>query len=229
MKIFAVLAVTTLLAGGLGATTITNGSFETPALGASSFVYNPSGATWGFFGTSGISSNGSAFGFLAAPGGTQEAFLQSFGGTNIISETVSAVAPGDVITFSYAARPGYGAETFTVSYNGVNIGTFTPSSTAWTAGSVTIQAGAPASGVLAFTGLSNSAVDLNVGIDIVASTTTSATPEPVSMLLFGSGLLAVSLTGRKKFVSSQFLLTSGKSLVSAPASGLARFPRGGSL
>jgi len=30
-------------------------------------------------------------------------------------------------------------------------------------------------------------------------TTTSGTPEPVSMILFGSGLLAVSLIGRKKF------------------------------
>jgi hypothetical protein len=197
MKIFAVLAVTTLLAGGLSAAIIANGSFETPALGASSFVYNPSGATWGFSGTSGIASNGSAFGYLAAPGGTQAAFLQSAGASNVISETISSVSPGNIITFSYAARPGFSADSFTVSYNGINFGTFTPSSTTWTAGSVTIQAGAPASGILAFTGLSNPAADLNVGIDIVSST---AAPEPVSRLLFGSGLLAVSLIGRKKSV-----------------------------
>jgi RHS repeat-associated protein len=64
----------------LNGTLVSNGGFETPAL-SSGFVYNPSGATWTFTGSSGIAKNNSGFTISnpVAPEGTQVAFLQGNG------------------------------------------------------------------------------------------------------------------------------------------------------
>lgn len=94
-----------LVAASLTAATIVNPSFETPSVGAGSFQYNPLGATWTFSGASGISSNGSAFGFLPAPNGTQEAFLQ--GSTGSFSQAITGVNVGDMISFFISQRPGF--------------------------------------------------------------------------------------------------------------------------
>jgi len=50
------------------------------------------------------------------------------------------------------------------------------------------------------------AVGANAEVEVLYTYTTSSaggTPEPVSMILFGSGLLAVSLVGRKKFFAGK--------------------------
>jgi hypothetical protein len=48
-------------------------------------------------------------------------------------------------------------------------------------------------------GFTSGASDASIQVTYSYSAVTTGTPEPVSMLLFGSGLLAVSLMGRKKF------------------------------
>ncbi len=62
---------------------IPNFSFETPPLGTGSnaYQYNPTGASWTFTTptNAGISANGSAFGSVAAPNGTQAGLLQRTG------------------------------------------------------------------------------------------------------------------------------------------------------
>jgi RHS repeat-associated protein len=65
----------------LNGTLVSNGGFETPALASGGWVYQPSGATWTFTGTSGIAKNNSAFTSTnpVAPEGTQVAILQESG------------------------------------------------------------------------------------------------------------------------------------------------------
>ncbi|MFM7315524.1 MAG: beta strand repeat-containing protein, partial [bacterium] len=62
---------------------VQNSGFESPGLGSgsSAYQYNPTGASWTFTGTSGISGNGSGFtsGNPSAPAGGQVAFLQETG------------------------------------------------------------------------------------------------------------------------------------------------------
>ena len=45
----------------LNTTLVTNGGFETPVLSNGTYVFNPTGATWTFTGTTGIARNNSAF------------------------------------------------------------------------------------------------------------------------------------------------------------------------
>jgi len=160
----------------------TNASFETPSLGAGNFSYSPGGATWSFTAFSGIAANGSAFSFLAAPDGTQVAFLQ---GQSSFSESITSVSVGDVISFFAALRTTNPGETFIVSYAGSVIGTFLASSlsTTWTKFSVTIPVAAPSSGLLEFASAGTGGADTDVGIDLVTSV-----PEPMSMQLFASSL-----------------------------------------
>jgi RHS repeat-associated protein len=65
----------------LNGTLVSNGGFETPVLATGAWVYQPSGATWTFTGTSGIAKNNSAFTSTnpVAPEGTQVAILQQSG------------------------------------------------------------------------------------------------------------------------------------------------------
>jgi RHS repeat-associated protein len=65
----------------LNATLVTNGGFETPALADGGYVFNPTGATWTFTGTTGIARNGSAFtnNNPNAPEGKQVGIVQMTG------------------------------------------------------------------------------------------------------------------------------------------------------
>ena len=72
--------------------------------------------------------NGSAFtGSLAAPQGTQAAFVQ---GTGSISQAVTPTAGTYAITFQSAQRVNYGTqqEDFKVVVDGIVVGTFKPGS-----------------------------------------------------------------------------------------------------
>ena len=56
--------------------TLTNGGFETPALGSGGYQYQPTTTGWVFNSQGGIQRNGSAWGAATAPEGQQTAFLQ---------------------------------------------------------------------------------------------------------------------------------------------------------
>jgi hypothetical protein len=187
------LAVTILIASsGVRAATIVNASFETPFLG-SGFQYNPPGATWTFLGNSGIAGNGSAWGFAPAPDGTQVAFLQVSGTTSSsFSQTISAVAPGDRISFFHAQRPGYGINSYDVLYNSTLLGSFSPASTTFVQVSVVIPGGAPSSGTLLFQSTGATGGDRGTGIDAL-TVTAAAIPEPASLVLFAPALALLTL------------------------------------
>jgi RHS repeat-associated protein len=65
----------------LNTTLVTNGGFETPVLSNGTYVFNPSGATWTFTGTTGIARNNSAFtnNNPNAPEGKQVGIVQMTG------------------------------------------------------------------------------------------------------------------------------------------------------
>jgi hypothetical protein len=116
---------------------ISDSSFESPALPAGSYQYDPnsSGTAWNFYGNSGIESNGSAFSAANAPDGTQAAFLQSAGGgvaAGQISQTVTLNPGTYYISFWAAQRPGYAVDPIQVQVDGQNVGSpITPTSTSW--------------------------------------------------------------------------------------------------
>ena len=125
-----------LIAYGTTTTTAAVGDsgFEAVSAGSSSggYVYNPTGSSWTFAGTSGLSGNGTAFtsGNPAAPQGSQVAFLQSQG---TISQSVANFAAGSYhVSFSAAQRGNYGGtQTLQVRVDGRSVGSFTPGSTAY--------------------------------------------------------------------------------------------------
>jgi len=56
---------------------VSDGSFESPAIIPTSWVYNPGGSPWTFLGNSGITSPINIFSLQPAPAGNQVAFLQT--------------------------------------------------------------------------------------------------------------------------------------------------------
>jgi len=90
----------------------------------------PSGSSWSFSGTSGIQSNGSPYGALPAPTGTQTAFLQGYpAGLSLGSISQSINFPAGTFTASFqAARRGDQIQPIQVSVDGNVVGTYTPAS-----------------------------------------------------------------------------------------------------
>jgi 6-phosphogluconolactonase (cycloisomerase 2 family) len=107
---------------------LANGGFEAPAVGAGNFQYTPSGATWAFSATAGVSGNGSGFtaGNPAAPEGGQVAFLQGAGSA---TQSFALAAGTYTVSFRAAQRGNFnpgGNQTVRVLVDGVVRGTFTP-------------------------------------------------------------------------------------------------------
>jgi hypothetical protein len=154
-----------------------NRGFETPA--TSSFLYNPSGGSWTFSGTSGngsgVAVNNSGFTQANpnAPEGVQVAFLQ---GSAIISQALSGFIPGKtyVIAFSGAQRTRATqlGQTWDVRIDGLTIGSFAPpqSATNYAEYTVTFTASATAH-ILAFVGTNMNGGDNTVFLDNVRITT----------------------------------------------------------
>jgi hypothetical protein len=98
------------IASGVGQV-IANGSFETPDIPSNTFLYDPSGATWVFTGSSGIiDAPGGAFFGQSAPDGSQYAFLQ-FDPTNagVFSQTITLSLAGTYqLSYLVAGRPDNG-------------------------------------------------------------------------------------------------------------------------
>ena len=104
---------------------VSDGGFETPALAAGSFQYNPTGSPWTFTKTAGISGNFSAFtsGDPGAPEGTQVAFLQAHGS---ISQTIVLPTGFFELGFSACQRTNVQTtwQTFQVLIDGTVVSSF---------------------------------------------------------------------------------------------------------
>jgi len=114
--------------GGFAAgTTLSQCSFEFPALPASSFSYGI-GSGWNFVGASGISTDRSGFtGPQSAPEGAQVAFIQDVGS---FSQSIDGFVSGSyTLTFDAAQRSNFGGrQDFAVQLDDVVVGVFEPAS-----------------------------------------------------------------------------------------------------
>lgn len=109
----------------LQTTSLNDSGFESPAVAANSFKYNPTNTPWTFAGSSGVSANNSAFtsGNPAAPQGNQVVFLQR---TSSVSQVVTFFETGNyAISFKAAQRGNQpSAQTMQVLVDGKVVSTF---------------------------------------------------------------------------------------------------------
>jgi len=167
-------------AGGVTVSGPADAGFETPAVGAGAFQYDPTGAGWTFTGMAGIAGNGSGFTSANpnAPEGSQVAFLQEAGG---MSQAVTLAAGTYTLGFQAAQRANWStSQTFQVLVDGQVVATVTPTGTpyaSYTTAPFTVAAG---SHTIAFVGLDplggdNTALVDAVQVNAVAFTTAQTT------------------------------------------------------
>jgi hypothetical protein len=151
---------------------IGDASFETVQVGSGSygsFQYDPTGSSWTFSGTAGVSGNGSGFtaGNPDAPDGTQVGFLQEYGS---FSQQVAGWNAGTyTISFDAAQRANWQAsrQDFEVLVDGNVVGTFIPSGinyATYTTQPFTVSAGTH---TITFQGLDSAGGDNTVFVDKV--------------------------------------------------------------
>ena len=183
--------------------TVADNSFESPT--TASYTYGPTGSPWNYSGLAGVSANGGPFYTGSAPDGTQAAFLQSGSGSfGQITQTLTGLTNGSTYTFSFygAERSGFPADPIDVTFGSTDLGTFTPTSTGFvqfTTGSFVANG---TSGLLSFIGAVTNQSDIDSAIDLVAINTVSnapsvGVPEPASMALLATGLIAVALRRKR--------------------------------
>jgi YD repeat-containing protein len=146
---------------------VVGGGFESPEVG-SGYEYRAAVDPSGFSGNSGVTGNGSAWGFANAPQGDQVAFIQAYGGTGGgVRLAVTGLTPGVSysVRFHIAARPGYGANPVTVGFSDVGLGTFQPASTAFVPFTSAAFTASGPTGALTFNGSASS--DLATALDWV--------------------------------------------------------------
>jgi len=110
------------------ANTISNSSFETPALTAGQYQFAPTGSSWQFSGGGGIASNASNFtsGNPDAPNGTQVAIIE---GNGSMSQSVDLIAGSYNIAFQAAqcaANAVTQGQQIAVLVDGARVGLITP-------------------------------------------------------------------------------------------------------
>ncbi len=112
---------------------IANAGFETPNVGGG-YQYLPSGASWLFASSAGLTGNNSGFtsGNPAAPEGSQVLFLQNGGA---VAQSATLSAGRYVLGFQAAQRGNYqiGTQVVLVQINGVIVGQYQPTGTSYTA------------------------------------------------------------------------------------------------
>jgi hypothetical protein len=186
----------------------------------SQYGYDPNNISgWSFSGGAGVQQNGSAWGFTNAPGAGQSAFLQSYNGNDnvgkgnpsTISQDITGLTSGDkyTVSFDLEQRAGYGTNPLTVEIGGTTFYAVTPASnSAWTLYSATFIA---TSGSEDFTfevfDPTHGTYDNDTGLaDVSIADGTAgggipltATPEPGTLMLLGSGLLGFAGMTRRKF------------------------------
>jgi hypothetical protein len=169
----------TLASAAAPAPTVADASFEQPSQNGG-YTYNPtvSGAT--FAGNSGVTSQGGAWEFVAAPDGTQMAFLQgSASATSAIQLAATGLAAGSAYTLSFqlARRTSFSPNPVEVRVGGALLGTFTPASTAFTAFATPAFQAAGATTTIEFRASSGDPY-LVAGLDKVALAAAGGTPPP---------------------------------------------------
>ncbi len=190
--------------------------------GAGSYTYNPNvylGSSTGgvnnaiFSGNSGLTGNGSAWGFANSPDGLDVAFIQSNPnqgsagtyangytdpGLNIagsFSVTFSNLTAGDYykLTFDASGRPGYNGLPFTVGDSSHTYSVGKPVDS-WTAETFSFKANG-ASDTFTFA-VSNVGSDHSVGIDNIALS--SGVPEPATWVMMLAGFAGLGFAGYRQ-------------------------------
>jgi RHS repeat-associated protein len=151
---------------------VTNFGFEAPVIGNSSFQYAPTGGAWTFTAGAGVTGNNSGFtGGLAAPQGSQAAFIQA-GSASTISQLVSGFQSGTnyIITFASVQRSNCcnsGGQDFQVYLDSILLGTFHPSTGGYADYSTPTFTTTAGTHVLKFVGLNSLGGDHTAFIDNV--------------------------------------------------------------
>lgn len=206
------------LAASLPAESITDGTFSTPSVASSGFLYNPTGSAWTFTGASGIAAQGqppvAPWYSVTAPGGSgQAAFIQNYVGSNIlytgkpglISQSITGLTLGDAYTLSFfaAQRPTYIVNPFTVSVGGTEIALVTPASTAFASYSDTFTA-TNSTELLEFTstaGPTSGDFDYDsILADVSLRSGVATIPEPATLALLLPGLAGLAFFGWRRAV-----------------------------
>ncbi len=153
------------------------------------YPYNNSGGSaWG----PGVAQNGSPWNFAPAPDGSWVAYLQDYA---TISQNIAGLTAGQTyyLSFFAAQRPGYGVNPMTVTIDGLTE-VIIPTSTQWT--KYTFSFVASGNDVLTFstsTGVPGYS-DYDIGLDDVGI----YAPEPMTLMLFGTGLMGIGGLVRRK-------------------------------
>jgi len=189
------------IAGAAQAATVQNNSFEAPVFGPTGWTYYGGSAFSWTFGSAGIASQNSPWFVATPPDGNQAGFIQMGG---FISQDILDFNPADLytMTFYVARRVGYGLNpigvTLTDDSNSsvMNLGTATPSSGSFFDVFTSLSFEPTNSGMtLTFTGLDASG-DNDTALDLVSFTDLgqpSSVPEPATLALIGSALIAVGV------------------------------------
>ncbi|HWA99038.1 MAG TPA: hypothetical protein VG713_11125 [Pirellulales bacterium] len=157
-------------------------SFEDLSLATGSFAYDPTTLDWGFWGTAGISANGSGFTNANpnSPDGGNVAFVQETGG---FGEDVSLDPGLYMLSFQAAQRAGFAKQTIEVFLDNTWIGLITPSGTTYaTYNTIPVSVNTAGVHTINFIGRSASGVDATAFVDAVSI---SAVSVPFSTGQFG--------------------------------------------
>jgi hypothetical protein len=158
-------------AGGPYDVTVANGGFETPILNASTWSLRPSGASWTFSDTAGVSRANSGYtnSAPAFPEGLQVGYIQRAG--KIVQRVW--VEPGDVLAFSATQRVNQNSllQTLAVVVDGVVLGSVTPPSNSWNAYTVNLGITSPSRVNVELRGLATNS-DVTAFVDAVSITRT---------------------------------------------------------
>ena len=189
--------------------TVVNASFEVPAISnwdyqntsgaANTYNFNGmSGFGWTFGTGCGLDHNSGTWYTLAAPNGSQAAFIQGAGGTASLAQSLSFPVTGTyTISFSCVGRGGiYGPNDIQVQMDGAVLATISAASqsqTAWQAYTATYRCTAAGSHTLAFVGVTTNG-DKSSCIDKVQVAAPASSGQGtllVSGVLGGSGAVTV--------------------------------------
>jgi hypothetical protein len=182
------------------------------------YGYEPTGFGWTFVGGVGVQQDGSPWGFSNAPNGAgQSAFMQSYTGSlasyplvstanpSTISQVLTGLTVGDQYTLSFylEQRPGMGANPVTVSIDDLRgldptfAAVAPPDNDTWTLYSDTFIATNTSEALIFAVSYPDGGTptDSDTGL---AGVSLAQTPEPGTLMLLGTGLLALAGLGKQR-------------------------------
>lgn len=198
---------------GLMATTanaaplLTNGSFESPSLGGTDYVY-PAGlsGSWVYGGSALVNTavGANAWYGASAPSGYDLVQFAALQGTSTLSQTFNSLT-ADLASISWLSggRPDFGSfagdQTYDVFLNGNLLGSYATVSGQSFASLSTTASLLVGSNTISFVGTDLSrGGDQTAFIDLVSVEAVTAVPEPLNITLFGAGLAGVAAMKRRK-------------------------------